>query len=178
MFRLSYWDWTNEDQREILFEEDKLGKNIDGIVTGDIFENWTTICWEDISKQNFPIAICNPDKPTNQSLRRCPNPTLCQKTNINWPSDEDVKDAISIKKYDDSPYNRFVKGTDRSYRNFMEGFIIEDISESVPDCGVDTMCDTDENRSVIVRRKIHNSVSQLPNVHDNNKRLQIMNSHG
>ena len=160
-FRLPYWDWTDKDQREILFTRDRLGENINGTVSGEIFANWSTVCWENTAGKTFPIAICNPDIPTNQSLRRCPNPTLCQKTNINWPSDEDVDDALSIKNYDASPYDRFVKETNSSYRNFMEGFIIEDGS----DCGSDTMCTTDETRGVIVRRKLHNSVSQLSNVH-------------
>ena len=133
-----------------------MGENIDGIVTGDIFETWHTICWEDISNQTFPIAICNPNTKTSESLRRCPIPTLCSKTNKNWPSVKDVDDAISIKSYDESPYNRYVKGTDSSYRNFMEGFIVEDGS----DCGDDTMCTPDKTRGVTVRRKIHNSVRQ------------------
>ena len=157
-FRLSYWNWTDQDQRDILFTRDRLGENNNGFVSGEIFDNWYTVCWENIADETFPIAICNPDMPTDQSLRRCPNSTLCQKTNENWPSDEDVDDAVSIKSYDASPYDRFVKGTDSSYRNFMEGFIIEDGS----DCGSDTMCTTDETRRVIVRRMIHNTVRQLP----------------
>ena len=158
-FRVPYWDWRDPMQRDVLFQRDKLGENINGNVVGDLFGdgNWQTRCWEDITGQSPPIPICNPVIPSGENLRRCPNANLCDKNNENWPSYDDVAKAISIDTYDTSPYDRFVEDTDNSYRNYMEGFV----TQSGIDCGNDTMCTVDMDRSVTVSRRIHNSVSLL-----------------
>ena len=155
LFRLPYWDWTDPSQREILFERDRLGANVNGNVEGDLFGDWNTVCWEDTTNKRYPIAICNPIRPSNQNLRRCPSDDHCDKDHPNWPTSEDVNTAVSMDTYDTSPYNRFV--TDESFRNYMEGFITSRGSE----CGDDTLCSTHmyNSEDFIVTRKLHNTVS-------------------
>ena len=157
-FRLPYWDWRDPLQRDVLFQRDRLGENVDGNVEGVLFDDdmWQTRCWEDIEPDPpLPLPICDPVQPSGENLRRCPNATLCDKNNENWPSYEDIATAIAIDSYDTSPYDRFVEDTDNSYRNYMEGFI----TKPGEDCGDDTMCSFDDKRNVTVSRKIHNTVS-------------------
>ena len=158
-FRVPYWDWRDPMQRDVLFQRDRLGENIEGNVVGNLFDgdNWQTRCWEDTTGKTFPIPICNPVSPSGENLRRCPDATLCDKGNENWPSYDDVATALSIGTYDTSPYDRFVEDTDNSYRNYLEGFI----TKPGTDCGDDTMCTVDTMRNVTVSRRIHNSVSLL-----------------
>ena len=156
LFRLPYWDWRDPAQREILFTWNRLGANIGGEVFGELFgANWPTFCWEDFSGKEPPLPICDPTIPSGQSLRRCPFALLCGKDNKYWPGYEDVAGSLSIKHYDTSPYDSFVVDTDRSFRNYLEGFITRPGS----DCGNDTMCSANYLRGVTVRRVIHNIVN-------------------
>ena len=125
---------------------------MDNTVDGDLFDTWKTRCWKD-PKDNSFRNICNPMIDT-YTLRRCPNYTLCMKDNPNWPSEEDVDEAVSIPCYDASPYNRSVKDRMASFRNFMEGFVAQE-RVCKPN---DSMCDTNEGESIT--RKLHNSVSR------------------
>ena len=150
-FRLPYWDWSDPSQREILFTRDRLGENVNGLVVGDLFNNWNTYCWKDTSGMKYPIPICDPTVPSGENLRRCPHNELCKMNNSNWPSTSDVKHAVSIKTYDSSPYNRYVRGTDTSFRNYMEGFVVKNGG-----CGSDTFC-SPGNPSIT--RKLHNTVN-------------------
>ena len=93
-FRLPYWDWRDPMQRDVLFKRDRLGENNNGNVEGIIFgDKWKTICWENTEGQTS-VPICNPKK-SGQNLRRCPN-AVCDKSNENWPSYDDVATAITI----------------------------------------------------------------------------------
>ena len=163
-FRLPYWEWTDPSQRVTPFQTDRLGANVrrdvNGtqvtVVEGDLFDNnWETYCWEDMSKykSHTTIPICDPTTPSGEILRRCPRETFCDMNNRNWPSVDDVKHALSIDTYDASPYNRTVKGTNTSFRNYMEGFIVD------PDnCGTDDMCSKGKDDNYYTR-KLHNTVS-------------------
>jgi tyrosinase len=154
-FRLPYWEWSDPSQREILFTRDRLGENVEGVVQGDLFTNWDTYCWEEM--MSSPVPICDPTVSSGETLRRCPNPTLCKMDNPNWPTTADVKDAISIDTYDAYPYNRSVKGVDTSFRNYMEGFIVD------PDtCVEDTLCSPQQGRAhEDITRKLHNTVRRI-----------------
>jgi hypothetical protein len=161
-FRLPYWEWSDPSQREIPFTRDRLGENVESVVQGDLFTNWDTYCWEDMMLLSYPVNICDPTVPTNEALRRCPSVTLCKMDNPNWPSTTDVKYAVSIDTYDAYPYNRSVKGVDTSFRNYMEGFIVN------PDnCDEDTLCSRQEGRAhENITRKLHNTVHILLGVGD------------
>lgn len=165
-FRLPYWDWSDKSQRKILFTRERLGENTKKgktvtEVDGDLFKNWKTYCWEDMSGLSFPpVNICNPIISSNQNLRRCPNETLCKNDNDKWPSKADVSDAVSIQTYDNAPYDRYVENA--SFRNYMEGFIVK--HEGCVD-KEDTLCTpkdtniTDTTKFPPVTRKLHNTVS-------------------
>ncbi|CAI8029359.1 Tyrosinase [Geodia barretti] len=157
-FRLPYWDWTQPSQRESIFTRDKLGEHLNGEVVGDLFTNWETHCWEDITGKSYPIPICDPTVSSGETLRRCPCDTFCKKDNPNWPSEADVNDALAVKTYDDKPYDRYVPSRDNSFRNFMEGFVV-----NPDDCGSDPLCSIGK---VNITRKLHNSVHILLGVGD------------
>ena len=164
-FRLPYWEWTDPSKRETPFQTDRLGANVESvmsvggeeknvtIVEGDLFNNWDTYCWKDMKNMDFPIPICDPTESSDEKLRRCPNDALCKMDNPNWPSKDDVKHSLSIDIYDAFPYNRSVKGIDTSFRNYIEGFIVD------PDnCDEDTLCETKEKGNEAITRKLHNTV--------------------
>ena len=150
MFTLHYWDWRDPDQRRALFTEDRLGENNNGVVEGIIFEDWNTSCWREIANKSSPVPICNPREPTG-ALRRCPVESACD-SDTNWPTYGDVNSAVAIETYDAPPYDRYVAGEDTSFRNYMEGFVVQAGSN----CGDENLC-TEEN-GYSVRRKLHNTV--------------------
>ena len=178
-FRLPYWDWSDESQREILFSKDRLGENVKRVntkgkmvteVEGDLFTDWETYCWEDIMGRNitgrnitgrnitgypFPIPICNPIFSSNENLRRCPREEFCKKSHKFWPNKTDVDTAVSIKSYDASPYDRCIEGETSSFRNYMEGFILEDKCDE--DDQKEKLCSEKEGK--FFTRKLHNTVS-------------------
>ena len=160
-FRIPYWDWRYPDHREELYGTKKLGVNVDGIVQGDLFDDWKIRCWESLEGKTFPIKICNPNAPNPETLRRCPFPKKCEKDDPNWPSFDDITKAVMIDPYDASPYGVFVLDTQRkSFRNFMEGFNV--IDPNTPyDCGDDTMCTNIPGTNLTLIRENHNSVSAL-----------------
>ena len=156
-FRLPYWDWCQPSQREILFRRDRLGENVNngGVMTvnGDLFDNgWDTFCWENISGATSTIPICDPTVSSNEVLRRCPNATLCEKDNDQWPSADDIDEAVSICAYDASPYDRCVTEKETSFRNYLEGFIAKD------SCADDSMCSETQCTNPYITRKLHNTV--------------------
>ena len=151
-FRLPYWDWRDDTQRDVLFKYDRLGENENGTVNGRIFPNWKTACWNDTSDVVFPVNICNPNIPTDD-LRRCPKPELCEPRNTYWPSYDDVDTALSIRDYDAPPFDSFVKDNS-SFRNFFEGFVVSSECERG-----DTMCtDTSGTPLTLI---MHNTVSYI-----------------
>ena len=159
MFIFPYWDWRDPEQREALFTRDRLGENVDGTVMGTLFGNWPIVCWQDaerLRQSNISfVPICDPTTPVNETLRRCPVDTACEKDNVNWPTYDDLESALSVKTYDASPYDQTVFGSDASFRNRMEGVT----SEPGSDCDNDTMCVTVANNTVVVKIGLHIGVS-------------------
>ena len=162
-FRLPYWDWSDPDQREILFKRDRLGENMEDtsnpnsrprVVMGDLFDNnWITYCWNDPSTiTTFPVSICDPTELSNQALRRCPYPDKCERSNEDWPSKTDVEKAVAIEKYDSSPYHRCINDKEHT----MEGFL------AIKECTAgNTLCSSDKCPGLPITRKLHNTVSTL-----------------
>ena len=159
MFTLHYWDWRDPEQREALFTWDRMGENVNGTVMGTLFENWPIVCWldeEPLRQSGITfVPICDPTTPVNDTLRRCPVDTACEKDNINWPTYDDVESALSVETYDASPYDQRVFGSDASFRNRLEGVIAGPGSN----CGNDALCFTVASISVVVRIRLHNAVS-------------------
>ena len=133
-FTLSYWDWTDTDERETYFEEGYLK------VSDEPFSSWPTYCW--FEKQDG--TICDLSTPTAK-LHRCPKYDYCNKLNSLWPNQDDVEDALSQLSYDTDPYNKLAT---YSFRNYLEGFL------PVQSCtNQGALCEDSLNR------KLHNSVS-------------------
>ena len=156
-FRISYWDWTNEEERatlhERLFTDERLGSsNSDSPeVTGDYFDSskWETIC---LGKT---FMKCNPHDTTG-SLKRCLNDTYCDSEFPEWPSREDLEKAWSFNSFGNpEKYNKYAEN---SFANFVEGYQRKDDT-----CGSTTFCNCDlrsgEDETKFAR-KLHNSVSE------------------
>ena len=139
-FRLPYWDWRAEIQKstgipaEDLFTEQRFGatQNISGYprVVGDIIgpDGWESLCID------TPFEVCDPNIDTGP-LQRCPftgnNP--CSSDNPDWPTIQEVNDALAIGTYDSSPYNLFSRD---GYRPFIDFDITDDYEE----CRNNRMC--------------------------------------
>ena len=139
-FSLPYWDWRIEIQKstgipaEELFTESKLGatKNVNGFpeVVGEIVgENgWESLCYQTYSQICDPAVNIGP-------LRRCPftgnNP--CSSDNPDWPTIQQVNDAIAINTYDEHPYNLKTRGGYRASIDF-------NITDNLEECHDDRMC--------------------------------------
>lgn len=173
MFRFHYWDWRKERQsnENSPFKSNRLGMtvNISGFprVQGDLVSNgWSTRCW-----RLDPGEICNPNDGSDSRgifpLQRCPfRDDPCNISNIGWPTNADVNDAVSMKSYDGGEYDRF---STSGFRNFMEGFNVLSNDQAGRDscstnslclCGSDSMC-ADPQSSIPIARRLHNSVSRV-----------------
>ena len=73
-----------------------------------------------LAEKRKTYGICNPQEPTGQ-LQRCPLKEPCSSINKLWPSSDDVERALSIKEYDNPPFNRRAA---KSFRNQLEGFML------------------------------------------------------
>ena len=138
-FRLPYWDWRRElftsssIGPEEIFVENRLGatRNVSGFarVFGSIYEDgWDTICWL------IRGDICDPNVSTGP-LQRCPftGTDPCSNSNPDWPTLQEVNNAMMIGSYDHPPYNFF---TPFGYRSFVDNKIGSDFDE----CRNDRMC--------------------------------------
>ena len=170
-FRIPYWDWRKDEQRDEKnspFQSNRLGETVNnhGLpqVHGEFLNSWETICWQKVNKT---LDICNPLVSTGQ-LQRCPlKEESCGSKNELWPSIKDVETALSLKAYDNPPYNR--KATD-SFRNQLEGFKLLDDDE-FQTCRDNKLCKCDAGKFDCtksddgiqpgdpIQRLLHNSVS-------------------
>ena len=149
-FRINYWDWRDQNRAELL-TADKLGANVNGQseLQGVLFDaGWDTICWYNGSGGVMTMrgTICDPRVNTG-CIQRCPiidgiNP--CKSPN-NWPTSDNVEDALTKAFYDTETFNP--EATETSFRNLMEGF------EVVEDCGNNQLCIRNN------QRHLHNTVS-------------------
>ena len=164
-FRVPYWDWRIEEEREGAFMRSRLGeRNIvmdQARVEGDLFNNWKTVCWYDGSGgiQNSPNNnICNPSVDTGYLLR-CPmvdGKDPCNASNPNWPSFDDYNTALNKNDFDTDTFN--ISAGPSSFRNFLEGFE----AVSVTDCRGNDLCiENDPEQGLNTQRHLHNSVSSV-----------------
>ena len=134
-FTLSYWDWTNEEEREEYFITGRLN------VSENPLNTWPTYCWYETQDG----TICDPSIPTANKLRRCPLEEACRADNSFWPSKDDLEEALNETSYDMTPYDKMANS---SFRNFLEGFV--PFTECTPE---KKLC------MGSINRKLHNSVS-------------------
>ena len=106
--------------------------NINGFprVSGDITSDgaWDTICWLTF------FEICDPNVSTGP-LQRCPftGTDPCHSDNPDWPTLQDVNNAMEIDEYDSPPYNLVTLTGYRSFVDFKVDFDFER-------CREDRMC--------------------------------------
>lgn len=146
-FSVPYWEWTVEDDRDFLFNDDWLGgidESEQGAITGYFgsIDTWPIIC-DTANATHF----CDPTMRTGQ-LRRCPSTSECEKTDERWPTQEALMTAINMDTYDSDPYSRY---SSSGFRNYMEGFDNNGCSDTE-----DVLC------SGGIRRRLHNTVRVLP----------------
>ena len=128
-FALPYWDWTDENKRDEIW--DLVGKSNCGIFfntepsESDIegqFSSWDTVC------RNIKDIVCNIDNqvcnPTvrNGNLKRCIGGTegvQCRVTSM-LPSTAEVSEALQEQSYDTNPYDE--DSSTQGFRNTLEGF--------------------------------------------------------
>ena len=174
MFRIPYWDWRKEEQTDdnSPFKSNHLGETVNnnGLpqVHGDLhstfLNNWQTICWE----KEKSYGICNPQVSTGQ-LQRCPTEESCSSKNKLWPSSDDVKKALSLKEYDNPPFNK--AAATNSFRNRLEGFMLLS-NDELQTCQENGLCTCDDGNvnctesndgtqpgKPCTQRLLHNSVS-------------------
>lgn len=141
-FTLSYWDWTDPEQREVT-----LSGPLN--ITNSPFNGWKSFCWYENQNGN----ICDLNQQTDSPLRRCPiiaGEDVCNRNYNFWPSVMDVKQALNIATFDRDPYD--VKANN-SFRNFLEGFVPQAVCDDSEE-----LCNT-KIKSTPLLRKLHNSVS-------------------
>ena len=139
-FRFPFWDWRAEIQNSTgtrsdeLFTEGRLGatRNVSGfpVVYGSLIgSGWDTTCWLTLNQ------ICNPNLSTGP-LQRCPftGTDPCNSNNPDWPTIEDVNQALALDLYDTAPYNIVSVGSYRSFVDFRIGML------TVEECLNDRMC--------------------------------------
>ena len=131
-FGLPYWDWTDENQRDDIW--DLLGKSNCGIFSNPPnsstfeapvdgpFSEWDTICtnYADIIC-NANNQVCNP-KENFGRLQRCIGGTQGVQCRVEstLPSRQEVDVALKEMVYDTLPYSR--NGSVTGFRNSLEGY--------------------------------------------------------
>ena len=169
-FRTHYWDWSQHDRSENIFKNESLGETVPTennqppLVTGELFNlGWDTVCWFGGSGgvNRKKGTICDPNVKTGP-LFRCPFPEDCYSNNTNWPTIDQVNEAINKPSYDTECYDR--NTTDRSFRNFMEGFEFINIdacdNTRLCKCEVGSKDCSYSNSSLPLQRHLHNTVSR------------------
>ena len=128
-FTLRFWKWTEESQREILFNDDKLGSHdSSGNVIGGTYSNWRLLClYNPLSQSQLFHTICNPkhqlesDSPVR--LTRCVDGELCESGSPKWPNKEATENAIELfTEFRDPQYTVFNKENKNSFSNYLEGW--------------------------------------------------------
>ena len=152
-FRLPFWEWIDEKERNKYFSEDRLGeslyerKNNPHITTklqGTLFgsdggSEWQTICWR---REGPDGSNCDPNNETGLLLR-CPKRPAGYKHSdpcndkAYWPTIQDVWDAVdelSIYDAKDSSGIYSACPTKDNFRSNLEGFKLS----------ANGMCDVDD----------------------------------
>lgn len=120
-FAIPFWDWTSEENRMFPFKEDILGASDKyGNLIGN-FANWTVVCYIDLDH------LCDPTQDSAR-MTRFGNSEAYAANYTQWPTRDQVCNALNKPSYDISPYNTFTS-TKHSFRNNMEGFIEGEVTK-------------------------------------------------
>ena len=154
-FTLRYWDWTREADRDVPFDNDKLGSSSTddhdaGTVMGELMNDWYTVC------SASDKSVCNPTIQNPEGVNRCPDATKCDRTSTDWPDSRNVSRCLMIDQFrrdttDNDISNKYDKA---SFSNYLEGFTIDDLCDDGNE-----LCDKDYISSEMFPRNLHNQVS-------------------
>ena len=161
-FKLSYWNWLDPGDHDILYDEDKLGSMDDnGFVISDTYggSNWQPVCLypetiNDESNEMF-TRICNPTNPSAYNKGTIDYTRLQRplKENYTWPTKSETAAAIqSLNEYRPSAAGSvFNKYNEQSFSNYLEGWDPPYDAR----CGQQLFCGNDD-----IPRRLHNLVTQ------------------
>ena len=150
-FTLRYWDWTTQNDRDALFDNDKLGSSLpNGTVMGELMNDWYTVC------NASDKSVCDPTIQNLEGVNRCPDATKCDRTSPDWPDSRNVSRCLMIDQFrrdttDNDISNKYDKA---SFSNYLEGFTIDDLCDDG-----DPLCYENKIPSEIFPRNLHNQVS-------------------
>lgn len=129
-FGLPYWDWTDESQRDDIW--DIMGKSDCGIFGNDPnktqapidgpFKNWDAICTDALGIIcNADNQVCNPEQGFT-NIQRCIGGTAGVQCRVEMtlPSTREVDEALKQQDYDNEPYGK--EEDNNGFRNALEGF--------------------------------------------------------
>ena len=163
-FTLSYWNWLDKSQREILFTDGKLGRHdSNGNVVSDTYGPWKPVCLYE--REEVPEkfhGICNletnmEDSDVPSGLTRCTTQANCLREFSKWPQEEDTAKAIASMyqfRISNPPFN---KQNPNSFSNYLEGWDPDERDLCNPDEHESVFCGV--NRNDKIPRRLHNTVS-------------------
>ena len=160
---MSYWNWLNPDDRNILYDESKLGSmDNKGYVISDTYggSNWQPVCLYPETNSMFK-RICNPMNPSAHKdgtidYTRLQRPLEKQK---NWPTKSETTEAIqTMNMYRLSAAGSvFNKYNEQSFSNYLEGWDPPQLQNDDPKCKGQQLFCGDDN----IPRRLHNLVTLI-----------------
>ena len=129
-FTLRYWDWTTPGDRNAPFDNDKLGTSENGIVMGELMNDWYTVCK---GVKTMDKSVCNPKLHKGNSVIRCNITEQCEPDYDGWPNSPSTKKCLMLHQFRrDTTDNDISNKYDRSsFSNYLEGFAIDDVDDEV-----------------------------------------------
>ena len=165
-FALSYWNWLDKSEREVLFNGAKLGSHdSNGNVVSDIYgaDNWKPVCLYDRTRvPNKFHSTCNlqthaEDSDVPRGLVRCKNEAQCSNEFSKWPKEEDTVMAITSMNEFRVPNLPFNKNSLNSFSNYLEGWDPDEGKLCTPE-HESVFCGLPGGSKDGIPRRLHNTV--------------------
>ena len=129
-FTLRYWDWTTPGDRNAPFDNDKLGTSENGIVMGELMNDWYTVCK---GTETMDKSVCNPKLHKGNSVIRCKITGQCEPDYALWPNSSSVEKCLMIDQFRRDTTDISNKYDRSSFSNYLEGFAIDDANVVMSD---------------------------------------------
>ena len=115
-FAIPYWDWTDNDLKELCTKE-VLGENTEsGTVEGKYLDGWYSIC----TTGTIPTSAKNGTRICDPKLHRVPGLERNPSKKIPLPKKEHVDFLLRFERHDVPPYSKY---SSCNFRNLLEGYI-------------------------------------------------------
>ena len=132
-FALPYWDWTDENRRDDIWNlmgtsNCNPSNTTNETEIGGQFSTWKTVCTDPYIVCNLENQICNPAEYLDRTdtdagrIKRCIGGTQREQCRVNGklPSINEVDTALNEQSYDNHPYD--MCPCTGGFRNTLEGF--------------------------------------------------------